>query len=276
MTQKQSLPLNIGRWILIGIMFVLTAYLYFAPEMQAPLGPIFAMMIAVFAFWHGFQRFGVKNMLIFFFITWIISHFFESLSISTGFPFGYYHYEKLSGPRIANVPLIIMPAYFAMGYTSYILGQVLTGQYGKKLQGIQLFITPFVATFIMVMWDLVMDPVAATISQSWVWKEGGLYFGVPLSNFAGWFFVVYLFMQLFTLYLAKFDNAPPQNYNKVFWLEAFAVYGIKGLSFIIPAFVLETHPEINGSMALVTVFTMMFVTLLSVIHILTKPNHTND
>lgn len=275
MTQKQSLHLNIGRWILIGIMFVLTAYLYFAPEMQAPLGPLFAMMIAVFAFWHGFQRFGVKNMLIFFLITWIVSHFFESLSISTGFPFGYYHYEKLPGPRIANVPLMIMPAYFAMGYTSYILGQVLTGQYGKKLQGIQMIITPLIATFIMVMWDLVMDPLAATINQSWIWKENGAYFGVPLSNFAGWFFVVYLFMQLFSLYLAKFDNEL-KTYNKAFWLEAVAVYGIKGLSFIIPAFVLETHPEINGSMALVTVFTMMFVTLLCAIHILTMPHRLND
>ncbi|WGE89933.1 carotenoid biosynthesis protein [Actinobacillus arthritidis] len=275
MTQKQYTNLNIGRWLLIGIMFVLTAYLLFAPEMLAPLGPLFAILIAVFAFWHGYQRFGAKNMIIFFLITWIISHFFESLSVSTGFPFGHYHYKALPGPRIANVPLIIMPAYFAMGYTSYILGQVLTGQYGKKLQDIHIFITPFVATFIMVMWDVLMDPLATTINQSWVWRDSGAYFGVPLSNFVGWFFVVYLFMQLFLLYLAKYDKMPPKNYDNAFWLEAVAVYAIKGLSFIIPAFVLKSNVEMNGSIALISVFTMMFVALLSVINIFTMQVRTS-
>lgn len=267
---KQKFNINIGRWLLIGLMFVLTAYLLIAPEMQAPLGPLFSILIAVFAFWHGYQRFGMKNMVIFFLVTWVISHFFEAFSIATGFPFGHYHYAVLPGPRIANVPLMIMPAYFAMGYTSFILAQVLNEHYSQKFKGIKVFTTPLVATFIMVMWDVVMDPLAATLNKSWVWENGGSYFGVPLSNFAGWFFVVYLFMQLFSLYLAKYDKTPETTYNKAFWLEASAVYAIKGLSFIIPAFVLKSNPEFNGSMALITVFTMMFVALMSIITLFNK------
>ena len=47
---------------------------------------------------------------------------------------------------------------------------------------------------------LSMDPVWADIDHSWVWQDGGSYYGVPVSNFFGWFFTVF-FYQLFALYL---------------------------------------------------------------------------
>jgi hypothetical protein len=33
----------------------------------------------------------------------------------------------------------------------------------------------------------------------------GNYFGVPISSYFGWFLVVFIFFQIFTLYLSKFD-----------------------------------------------------------------------
>ncbi len=152
-------------------------------------------------------------MIIFFLITWVVSNFLESLSIFTGFPFGNYHYD-MPGPRLAEVPLIIMPSYFAMGYVSYMLAHVLTGQYSKKLQGIQTFLVPFIGAFIMVMWDVVMDPPAATINKQWIWEEGGTYFNIPISNFIGWFFTVYLFMQIFSIFISKYDIQPVNTNNK--------------------------------------------------------------
>jgi len=46
-----------------------------------------------------------------------------------------------------------------------------------------------------------LDPVA--VSQhipSWVWIDGGPYFGIPLSNFIAWFIVTFLAVLLFRLY----------------------------------------------------------------------------
>ncbi|HEX8127948.1 MAG TPA: carotenoid biosynthesis protein [Pyrinomonadaceae bacterium] len=36
---------------------------------------------------------------------------------------------------------------------------------------------------------LVIDPPAANQLGYWRWAEGGVYYGIPLSNFAGWFVV---------------------------------------------------------------------------------------
>lgn len=274
MSEKSTNTIKIGRWLLIGVLFVTTALLLIFPQAEATIAIIGAIIISVFAFWHGSQRYGLKNMIIFFLITWVISNFFESFSIVTGFPFGNYHYE-MPGPRLADVPLIIMPAYFAMGYVSYMLAQVLTGQYSKKLKGVQAFIVPLTASFIMVMWDVVMDPPASTINQQWIWEDGGNYFGVPISNYLGWFFVVYAFMQVFSIFLAKCDKRPEKTYDKYFWLEAAVIYGIQGLSFIIPAFVNEKNPEIYSSSALICVFTMMFVALLSAINIINNKGRSS-
>jgi uncharacterized membrane protein len=35
----------------------------------------------------------------------------------------------------------------------------------------------------MTVWDLAMDPVWADIDHAWVWRGGGSYYGVPISNF---------------------------------------------------------------------------------------------
>lgn len=265
--------MNTILWILTALFFVVTVVssFDFGPTINwiMPLLSVSSLFSAICL--HGVQRYGVKNMVVFFIITWLISHFFEALSIYMGFPFGHYRYDKLAGPRIFDVPLIIMFAYFSMAYLSWILSNALQQQYAKKLRGINVFLIPFVATFIMVMWDLCMDPLSSTIGSLWVWKNGGSYFGVPLQNYFGWFFVVYLIFQTFALYISKFDKLNEEEASvvsqKSFWFQAASLYGIQGLFQIISPFTVAEHPDIYGPMALVAVFTMMFVTLLSFITI---------
>jgi putative membrane protein len=199
-------------------------------------------------------------MLVFFLITLIVSFSFENFSILTGFPFGFYHYSPSLG--MLTVPLVIIFAYFAIGYLSWVLSHVLTGQYSKKLEGKQIFIVPFIAAFLMVMWDLTVDPNSSTLQGMWVWTYPGAYFGVPISNFLGWFLVVYIFFQLFALYISRYDNLKMDKIlNKPYWSEAAAVYGIIGLGTIFSIF--YQFNDITISMALVTIFTMIFVTLLA-------------
>lgn len=123
-----------------------------------------------------------KNISIFFLITWAVSFFFENLSIRTGFPFGFYNYSPTLG--FLTVPFIIIFAYFAIGYLSWILSHVLTCQYSRKLEGKQIFIVPFIATFIIVMWDLTVDPISSTLQGLWVWTNSRTYsvFQYPTSS----------------------------------------------------------------------------------------------
>ena len=46
----------------------------------------------------------------------------------------------------------------------------------------------------------------ATIRHLWIWEQGGGYFGVPLTNYLGWFFTVYVFFQLFALSLESLNS----------------------------------------------------------------------
>ncbi|MCA0402776.1 MAG: carotenoid biosynthesis protein [Proteobacteria bacterium] len=262
------------RWSFIALYFIATLLSAFWSTPLAisilPIVTVIALFTAVFL--HGIERYNFKNMLIFFLITWVVSHFFEALSIQTGFPFGFYHYEKLAGPRLFEVPLIIMFAYFAMGYASWSLANILINQGANPLKSNKLFLVPLIAAFIMVMWDLCMDPWASTVDSLWVWQEKGTYFGVPLKNYFGWFLVVYLIYQLFAFYIAKRDNKNPNNtpffQSKLFWLEPIGLYATQAMTQILDAFAVNFAQDIFEPMALITIFTMLFVSLLALIKVI--------
>lgn len=139
-------------------------------------------LLLILAVLHGIERYGKKNISIFSLITWAVSFFFENLSIHTGFTFGFYHYSPTLG--FLTIQFIIIFAYFAIGYLSWILSHVLTCQYSRKLEGKQIFIVPFIATFIIVMWDLTVNPISSTLQCLWVWTNSRTYsvFQYPTSS----------------------------------------------------------------------------------------------
>lgn len=265
---------NKFRWALILLFLIVNIIMIFSYSNQYLLTidtflvTAFLFIIAVF---HGTKRYGKKNTTIFFIITWAVSFFFENLSIHTGFPFGFYHYSPSLG--LLTVPLIIIFAYFSVGYLSWMLSHILTGQYHKKLEGKQIFIVPFIASFIMVIWDITLDPISSTLQGLWIWTAPGAYFGVPISNFFGWFLVVFIFFQIFALYISKYDLKPEKalnDFNKPYWSEAAAVYGIVGLGTILSIF--YQYNDVTSSMALITVYTMIFLTILALINIWNNPD----
>lgn len=268
--KKDRNTFNKFRWSLIVaflIVNILLIFTYKNSNLLAIDSFLVTAILFILAILHGTERYGKKNIIIFFLITWIVSFSLENLSIATGFPFGFYHYSPTLG--LLTVPLIIIFAYFAIGYLSWVLSHVLTLQYSKKLEGKQIFIIPFIAAFIMVMWDLSVDPISSTLQGLWVWTYPGAYFGVPISNFFGWFLVVYLFFQIYALYLHKYDIVKPEIVSKTsskpYWTEAAVIYGITGLGTILSIF--YQYNDITLSMALITIFTMIFVAILAVVNI---------
>src|ERR1700737_1781665 len=163
--------------------------------------PLMVLIPVVFGLIHGALRYKWSGILTFIVICLVVSNLLENTSILTGFPFGHYHYTDALGPKLFLVPLLIGPAYFATGYLAWVLGTVLVGDVRPKGSWFTTFAVPFIASFAMVAWDLGFDPTSSTIRHSWIWEQGGGYFGVPLTNYLGWFFTVYIFFQVFALYL---------------------------------------------------------------------------
>jgi len=184
-----------------------------------------------FALVHGSVAYRFRDMLAFLVICLVVSNAMENSSILTGFPFGHYYYTAALGPKLFFVPQLIGPAYMATGYVSWMLARIsLRDAHGRRF-GPHEFTVPLLASFIMVSWDLSIDPVASTIGHKWIWVNGGNYFGVPFSNFMGWFLTVYLFFQLFALYLRSRGterDARPAMPNG-YWLQALIVYTITAL-----------------------------------------------
>ncbi len=73
--------------------------------------------------------------------------------------------------------------------------------------------------------DLLLDPLATSV-EAWTWAEKGIYFGIPLLNFIGWFAVA---MVIYLAYLGlqalsrPTDNASPFSFDLT-WMFVNAVF----------------------------------------------------
>jgi putative membrane protein len=144
----------------------------------------------------------------------------ELSSIHTGFPYGsYYYIEATRGQElwVLGVPFMDSLSYVFLAYASYSLALLLVSP--VRGAGWSLYLletrkirdsrfTALLATVLFVYLDIIIDPVALRghrwfLGQIYGYPDGGVYFGVPLSNFAGWFITG----GLLVLLLQRTDNA---------------------------------------------------------------------
>ncbi|MFC0453478.1 carotenoid biosynthesis protein [Rhodococcus jostii] len=111
----------------------------------------------------------------------------EVLGTATGFPYGCYDYsvDRL-GPALAGVPLVVPFAWTAGFYPVWCAASVLAR--GPHRRAVRVALT----TVGVVGWDLYLDPQMVADGQ-WRWcvTDAGLpgIEHIPLTNYAGWFFV---------------------------------------------------------------------------------------
>lgn len=181
------------------------------------------MLMVSFALLHGAERYGAKGIAAFAVICLVVSNVLENIGVATGFPFGAYFYTDSLGPKLGYVPLLIGPAYLSVGYMGWVLATILVSDVKRGTETFTAVATPLIGAFIMVLWDVALDPGAATIEKRWIWEHGGGFFGVPLTNYLGWFFTVYLFMQLFALYLRARGETTSGADSKTYSFQAIAI-----------------------------------------------------
>ena len=180
----------------------------------------------IFALIHGALFYRWRGILIFFAICLVVGNILENVGVLTGFPFGHYYFTDLMGPKLFAVPIQLGLAYLGMAYLSWTLARVILGSMRNPLEGSHVLTLPLIAAFIMVAWDFSQDPVWSTILRLWIWQRGGAYFGVPVSNFLGWYLTVYVFYQLFALYLRGRSTNPAPFAIQLLALSDFLLRGV--------------------------------------------------
>ncbi len=154
---------------------------------------------------------GLLRMLLFGVAGYGIAWLSEFCSIHTGFPYGAYFYiEATRGKElwVLGVPFMDSLSYVFLAYASYSLAVLLNSparQAGRLITVLETrktrasLFTALLAAVLFVYLDIVIDPVALEghhwfLGQIYGYPERGMYFGVPLANFAGWFLVGWLMM----------------------------------------------------------------------------------
>jgi putative membrane protein len=108
------------------------------------------------------------------------SYGIEYLGVHTGVPYGDFFYGVDLGPTLFGVPLGLPVFFIPLVMNAYLLVVLLLGSLAASRP---LRLVSVIAAVLAM--DLVLDPGAVALGF-WVYPDGGLYYGVPLSNYAGW------------------------------------------------------------------------------------------
>jgi putative membrane protein len=130
---------------------------------------------------------GARRAALFTLCAWAVAFVAEFSSIRVGIPFGLYHYTGATQGRelyLAGVPFMDSLSFTFLAYASFCLARALLG----RARGLGVV---FLSGLLMMLLDVVIDPLAVRgdrwfLGRIFYYPEGGVYFGVPLSNFLGW------------------------------------------------------------------------------------------
>lgn len=179
----------------------------------------------VFAFFGAFllacvPHVGWRRTLTFSLAGYFIAFGSEWLSINTGFPYGWYFYINTTSAKelwVAGVPFFDSLSYVFLAYCSYatalfILSPLkawrwnLTTLETRRIR--RSFSALLLGAVLQTCLDIIIDPVALQghrwfLGQIYGYREPGLHFGVPLSNYAGWLLTSLLLIAVFQLIDAR-------------------------------------------------------------------------
>jgi putative membrane protein len=245
-----GVPVNAILWTLVSVAVAVNLAGGLLTDVWPPtlLATIITLSLVVFALTHGSITYGVRGITVFAAICLVVSNVIEQVGVVTGIPFGNYHYGDHLGPKLFMVPVLIGPAYFGIAYLAWSLARVTLSAAGLQ-RSVLIFALPLVASLVMVACNLSYDPLISTVRRGWIWRDGGAYFGVPASNFVGWFVTSYIFFQLFAFYLRKrvSDVASTGLQLRSHWLQPIVLYGSVCAAVILGALVSTTTGVVTDS-----------------------------
>lgn len=195
---------------------------------------------------------GTKRTLLLLVLGFSIAYLSEWASIRWGLPYGdyLYIYSAMEGELIlGGVPLWDSLSYVFLAYASYETIAYLAWKPRILLSAV-----------VMMLADVVIDPIAVRGDQWFLGKiffypEGGIYFGVPISNFAGWFVVAYAILFSYDHLCERWFQKPPPlrapSFGPLFYYGILSFISIVGIfigEYIIVLCSLALHAPILWSL----------------------------
>ena len=104
----------------------------------------------------------------------------EVVGVTTGLPYGEFSYGVSLGPMVAGVPLALPVFFLPLIVNAYLLCILLLGDRASSRPIRLCAVIPTVIAM-----DAVLDPGSVALGF-WSFAEGGVFYGVPLLNYAGW------------------------------------------------------------------------------------------
>jgi len=171
-------------------------------------------------------QFGYRTALIFLPLGYLLAFASEFSSIHWGFPYGDYFYIPSTADRelwVFGVPFMDSLSYVFLAACSYATALFLWCPFQRKGRGICMiaprgvrshWIPWILGGLLMVFLDIVIDPVTLQgdrwfLGKIYGYASPGPYFGVPLSNFGGWFLVALVLIKAF-----QWLDSPRDRKNK--------------------------------------------------------------
>ncbi len=171
----------------------------------------FVLRPYVFAFFAAFllisvTHLGWRKTVWFTICGYLIAFLSEFSSINTGIPYGWYYYIDTTRTRelwIAGVPFFDSLSYVFLAYCSYATALLVVSPLKRQpgdfitleTRSIRRSLSVlFLGSLFQVFLDIIIDPVALQggrwfLGQIYGYREAGVHFGVPLSNYIGWWVV---------------------------------------------------------------------------------------
>ena len=170
------------RWLFWGAVFMFVNGFFVArvPQATRPeLAGVSALFVLVLwapaalalARWLGWKRAALLLLALGAFAVFI-----ETLAVATGWPYGHFQY----GDKIGLKYFGVVPWTVPFAWSPLVLGAMALAARSSSARGLGIGCVIWLLLF-----DGVLDP-GAVDQEFWTFEAGGLYYGVPLSNYFGW------------------------------------------------------------------------------------------
>ncbi|MBC7900928.1 MAG: isopentenyl-diphosphate Delta-isomerase [Saprospiraceae bacterium] len=181
------------------MLIILAVGAYFMTNVELPRGShyvsaINVLLFALPSYWAVKMWLGWRDGVLLIAVLGVYALLIETAAIITGFPYGHFGYSEHLGFKLFGlVPWTVAFAWPPLMLAAYAVAYHLVAD---RLLHI-LFVTLLLTIF-----DLVLDPGAVELGF-WSYPDGGAYYGVPLSNFAGWLVSGFIGSVIFAAFAAN-------------------------------------------------------------------------
>jgi putative membrane protein len=152
------------------------------------LSAFFIIILAIPSYYYLYQWVGMAKAFTVIGIISVLSLIIEIIAVITGLPYGNFYYSEDLGFKIFG----LVPWLVGLAYPPILLGSIAISRHLVEEKWVKLVPT---ATLFNILVDLVLDPAAVT-SGLWSWNVNGIYYGVPLINFIGWFMTGFIYINI--------------------------------------------------------------------------------